>query len=107
MKTITITLNKEQERLLLDRVVRSTWRLTDKDITHLKRNYKNPSEWTKGCVASFTNIKFFLASLLNNFFKSNVCIYSPINLQQIFPYQTVQVIHIVQLSVLHSVDLNL
>ena len=25
-------------------------------------------------VASFTNIKFFLASLLNNFFKSNVCI---------------------------------
>ena len=51
MKTITITLNKEQERLLLDRVVRSTWRLTDKDITHLRANYKKPSEWTKGRVA--------------------------------------------------------
>ena len=60
MKTITITLNKEQERLLLDRVVRSTWRLTDKDITHLKRNYKNPSEWTKGCVASAKKSKAIL-----------------------------------------------
>tara|TARA_R110002020_G_scaffold164650_1_gene351494 strand:+ start:40 stop:294 length:255 start_codon:yes stop_codon:yes gene_type:complete len=52
MKTITITLNEEQERLLMNRIVRSTWRLTDKDITHLRRNYKNPGEWTKGCVAS-------------------------------------------------------
>ena len=51
MKTITITLNKEQERLLLDRVVRSTWRLSDKQITHLRANYKKPSEWTKGRVA--------------------------------------------------------
>jgi len=50
-KTITITLNKEQERLLLDRVVRSTWRLSDKQITHLRANYKKPGEWTKGRVA--------------------------------------------------------
>ena len=50
MKTITITLNKEQERLLLDRVVRSTWRLSDKQITHLRANYKKPSEWTKNRV---------------------------------------------------------
>ena len=52
MKTITITLNKEQERLLMNRIIRSTWRLSDKDITHLKRDYKNPSEWTKSMVAS-------------------------------------------------------
>ena len=52
MKTITITLNKEQERLLLNRIVRSTWRLTDKEITHLRKDYKNPSEWTKKLVAS-------------------------------------------------------
>ena len=52
MKTITITLNKEQERLLMRRIQRSSWRLSDKDITHLKRDYKNPSEWTKSMVAS-------------------------------------------------------
>ena len=52
MKTITITLNKEQERLFMNRIVRSTWRLSEKDITHLKRDYKNPSEWTKSLVAS-------------------------------------------------------
>ena len=52
MKTITITLNEEQERLLMNRIVRSTWRLTDKDITHLQKDYKNPSEWTKKLVAS-------------------------------------------------------
>jgi hypothetical protein len=60
MKTITITLNKEQERLLMNRIVRSTWRLTDKDITHLKRDYKNPSEWTKKCVASAKKSKAIL-----------------------------------------------
>ena len=52
MKTITITLNKEQERLLINRIVKSTWKLTDKDITHLRKDYKNPSEWTKKLVAS-------------------------------------------------------
>lgn len=51
MKTITITLNKEQERLLLNRIQKSTWRLWDKEITHLRRNYKNPSAWTKERVA--------------------------------------------------------
>ena len=51
MKTITITLNKEQEKLLLNRIVKSTWRLSDKQITHLKKDYKKPSEWTKDRVA--------------------------------------------------------
>ena len=51
MKTITITLNEEQEKLLMNRISRSTWRLTDKQITHLKKDYKKPSEWTKDRVA--------------------------------------------------------
>ena len=60
MKTITITLNEEQERLLMNRIVRSTWRLTDKDITHLRKDYKNPSEWTKKLVASAKKSKAIL-----------------------------------------------
>ena len=51
MKKITITLNEEQERLLLERITKSTWRLSNTSITHLKKNYKNPSEWTKKQVA--------------------------------------------------------
>jgi len=51
MKKITITLNEEQERLLLERITKSTWRLSDTAITYLKKNYKNPSEWTKKQVA--------------------------------------------------------
>ncbi len=51
MKKITITLNEEQQRLLLERITKSTWRLSDTAITYLKKNYKNPGEWTKKQVA--------------------------------------------------------
>jgi len=54
MKTITITLTEEQERILLNRIVRRGWRLTDKQHTYLQRDkkgYKNPSEFTKDRVA--------------------------------------------------------
>jgi len=50
MKTITITLNKEQEELLLKKLSVATFRLSEKEITHLNRDYKNPSEWTKSQV---------------------------------------------------------
>ena len=52
-KTITITLTEEQEKLFLSRLNNSTWRLTEKEITFLKRNkkgYKNPSDHTKQSV---------------------------------------------------------
>jgi len=49
-KTITITLTKEQEKIFLDRLEQSTWRITDKEATHLQRDYKNPSDWTKSRV---------------------------------------------------------
>jgi len=50
MKTITITLTEEQEKLFLSRLSKGTWRLSEKEITFLQRDkkgYKNPSEWTK------------------------------------------------------------
>jgi len=47
MKTITITLNKEQERLLLDRVKISTWRIPLTLRKYLTKDIKKPSEWTK------------------------------------------------------------
>jgi len=50
MKTITITLTPEQEKIFLARLNRSTWRVSEKDCTHLNRDYKNPSEWTKSQV---------------------------------------------------------
>ena len=50
MKTITITLTHEQEKIFLARLNRSTWRVSEKDCTHLNRDYKNPSEWTKSQV---------------------------------------------------------
>jgi len=50
MKTITITLTKEQEKIFLDRLERSTWRITKKEATHLQKDYKNPSEYTKSLV---------------------------------------------------------
>ena len=43
MKTITITLNKEQEELLLQKLDIATFRLTEKEITLLQSNFKNPS----------------------------------------------------------------
>ena len=47
MKTITITLNEEQERLLMNRIVRSTWKIPTTSIKYLRKDYKNPSDWTK------------------------------------------------------------
>ena len=55
MKTITITLNKEQEELLLKKLSKATFRLTEKEITVLKRDdkgFKNPSDWTLSLVKS-------------------------------------------------------
>ena len=50
MKTITITLTPEQEKIFLARLDKATFRLTEKEITHLNRDYKNPSDWTKSRV---------------------------------------------------------
>ncbi len=50
MKTITITLTPEQEKIFLARLEKATFRLTEKEITHLDRDYKNPSDWTKSRV---------------------------------------------------------
>ena len=47
MKTITITLNKEQERLLLNRVQVSTWRIPLTLRKYLTKDIKKPSEWTR------------------------------------------------------------
>lgn len=47
MKTITITLNQEQERLLLDRIRRTTWKIPSNLHKYLTKEIKNPSEWTK------------------------------------------------------------
>ena len=46
MKTITITLNKEQEELLLKKLDKATFRLTEKEITLTNSNFKNPSNRT-------------------------------------------------------------
>ena len=46
MKTITITLNKEQEELLLNKMSKATFRLTEKDMTLLSKDFKNPSKRT-------------------------------------------------------------
>lgn len=50
MKKITITLTPEQEKIFLARLDKATFRLTEKEITHLNRDYKNPSDWTKSRV---------------------------------------------------------
>ena len=47
MKIITLTLNQEQERLLLNRVKRSTWKIPSILHKYLNKEYKNPGEWTK------------------------------------------------------------
>ena len=52
---ITLTLNKEQEELLLKKLSKATFRLTEKEITLLKRDnkgFKNPSDWTLSLVKS-------------------------------------------------------
>ena len=46
MKTITITLNKEQEELLLKKLSKATFRLSEKEITILRKDFKNPSKRT-------------------------------------------------------------
>jgi hypothetical protein len=46
MKKITITLNKEQEELLLNKMGKATFRLTEKDMTLLSKDFKNPSKRT-------------------------------------------------------------
>ena len=46
MKTITITLNKEQEELLLKKLDLATFRLNEKEITILRKDFKNPSKRT-------------------------------------------------------------
>ena len=46
MKTITLTLNKEQEELLLKKLSKATFRLTEKEITLINSNFKNPSNLT-------------------------------------------------------------
>tara|TARA_A100000172_G_scaffold62919_1_gene42316 strand:+ start:355 stop:609 length:255 start_codon:yes stop_codon:yes gene_type:complete len=46
MKTITITLNKEQEELLLKKLSKATFRLNEKEITILRKDFKNPSKRT-------------------------------------------------------------
>lgn len=55
MKTITLTLNKEQEELLLKKLEQATFRLTEKEITLLHKDdkgFKNPSAWTLQQVKS-------------------------------------------------------
>ena len=55
MKKITLTLNKEQEELQLKKLNQATFRLTEKEITLLKRDnkgFKNPSDWTLSLVKS-------------------------------------------------------
>lgn len=47
MKIITLTLNQEQERLLLNRVKRSTWKIPSILHKYLNKEYKNPGKWTK------------------------------------------------------------
>ena len=46
MKTITITLNKEQEELLLKKLSQATFRLNEKEITILSKDFKNPNKRT-------------------------------------------------------------
>lgn len=46
MKTITITLTQEQEELLLNKMGKATFRLTEKDMTLLNKDFKNPSKRT-------------------------------------------------------------
>ena len=50
MKTITISLTEEQEKIFLARLEVGVLGLSEKEMTHLNRDYKNPSEWTKARV---------------------------------------------------------
>ena len=47
MKIITLELNKEQEQLLLKKLSKATFRLTEKEITILEKNPKNKNENTQ------------------------------------------------------------
>ena len=47
MKTITLELNKEQEQLLLKKLSKATFRLTEKEIIILEKNPKNKNENTQ------------------------------------------------------------
>ena len=57
MKTITITLNQEQERLLLDRIKKSTWKLPSVLHKFLNKEYKKPNEWTKKQIVRAKQLK--------------------------------------------------
>jgi hypothetical protein len=46
MKTITITLNKEQEELLLRKLSKATFRLSESDINLLGKDFKKPNQRT-------------------------------------------------------------
>ena len=47
MKTITITLNKEQEELLFKKLNKATFKLTEKELTILEKNPKSKNENTQ------------------------------------------------------------
>ena len=47
MKTITLELNKEHEQLLLKKLSKATFRLTEKEMTILEKNPKNKNENTQ------------------------------------------------------------
>jgi|TARA_S200002703_G_C3711768_1_gene218609 hypothetical protein len=47
MKTITLNLTSEQEELLIKKLNTKLFKLTEKEITYLRRDYKNPNEFTK------------------------------------------------------------
>ena len=47
MKIITLELNKEQEQLLLKKLSKATFRLTEKEMTILEKNPKNKNENTQ------------------------------------------------------------
>ena len=52
MKTITISLTEEQEKIFLARLEVGVLGLTAKEHTLLSKDFKNPSEWTKARVES-------------------------------------------------------
>ena len=47
MKTITLELNKEQEQLLLKKLSKATFRLTEKELTILEKNPKSKNQNTQ------------------------------------------------------------
>ena len=52
MKTITINLTPEQEKIFLARLNKASYKVTSKEHTLLTANFKNPSEDTKSRLNS-------------------------------------------------------